>query len=247
MKVREIRSKSVLSKSQVSDYTVNTYVGCAHACTYCYAKFMKRFTGHKEAWGDFVDVKANAPRLLVAEIARKKPGKVWVSGVCDPYQPIEKRYGLTRECLEVLCEHGWPVTIQTKSPLVLRDLDLLKKFREIEVVLTITTADDRVRRMFEPFAPPVAERLEALAVLSRASIETCAMIAPLLPGAEDLPQALSGKVDHVLVDRMNYHYADRVYAKNGLVSAMTGEFFVRKKEELTECFEREGTPYEFLY
>ena len=78
MKIKEIHSKAILSSSQVYDYVVNPYVGCQHACSYCYARFMKRFSGHKEPWGDFVDVKINAPDLLQAEIRKKKKGKVWV-------------------------------------------------------------------------------------------------------------------------------------------------------------------------
>ncbi len=86
---------------------------------------MKKFTGHTEPWGSFVDVKVNAVELLGKEIRKKKPAEVWVSGVCDPYQPLEEKYRLTRECLRILLQHGWPVRIQTKSPLVLRDLDIL--------------------------------------------------------------------------------------------------------------------------
>jgi DNA repair photolyase len=92
MKIREIKAKNILSKSQVYDYALNPYVGCQHACVYCYARFMKRFTGHKERWGEFVDVKINAPELLAFEVRKKKVGRVWISGVCDPYQPLEKSY-----------------------------------------------------------------------------------------------------------------------------------------------------------
>src|SRR5512142_1783515 len=127
MNIREIEAKSILSKSQIYDYALNAYVGCAHRCIYCYAKFMKRFTGHREPWGEFVDVKINAPDLLAGEIRRKKKGTVWISGVCDPYQPLEARYGLTGKCLETLIRDGWPVVIQTRSPLVLRDLDIMKE------------------------------------------------------------------------------------------------------------------------
>jgi DNA repair photolyase len=88
MKIREIKAKSILSKSQVYDYALNPYVGCQHGCVYCYAKFMKRFTGHRETWGKFVDIKINAPELLAYEVKRKKVGRVWISGVCDPYQPL---------------------------------------------------------------------------------------------------------------------------------------------------------------
>ncbi len=84
MNIREIKAKSILSKSQVYDYALNPYVGCQHGCVYCYAKFMKRFTGHGERWGEFVDVKINAPELLAHEVKRKKVGRVWISGVCDP-------------------------------------------------------------------------------------------------------------------------------------------------------------------
>jgi DNA repair photolyase len=115
MIVKEIKAKSILSKSRVYDYALNAYVGCQHRCLYCYAKFMKRFTGHREAWGAFVDVKVNAPELLAREVKKKRKGRVWISGVCDAYQPLEKKYLLTRRCLEILVEQGWPVTIQTKS------------------------------------------------------------------------------------------------------------------------------------
>src|SRR5512136_1807482 len=127
MKITEIRAKTILSKSQVSDYTVNAYVGCGHACLYCYAKFMKRFTGHSEEWGGFVDVKVNAAELLAKEVTKKRPGRVWISGVCDAYQPLERKYQLTRKCLAILVENNWPVRVQTKSPLVLRDMDILRQ------------------------------------------------------------------------------------------------------------------------
>lgn len=96
MVLREIQARSILSKSQVFDYVVNPYVGCQHSCTYCYARFMKRFSGHREPWGEFVDAKINAPDLLKRELDKKTPGRVWVSGVCDPYQPLEAEYKLTR-------------------------------------------------------------------------------------------------------------------------------------------------------
>ena len=125
--VKEVYAKSILTKSQIYPYVVNPYTGCQHGCSYCYARFMKRVTGHKEPWGEFVDVKVNAPKLLQKEVLRRKPDRVWVSGVCDPYQPLEAKYRLTRRCLAILADHGWPITIQTRSPLVLRDMDIIKK------------------------------------------------------------------------------------------------------------------------
>jgi len=109
MIVREIYARSILSKSKVFDYVVNPYIGCQHGCAYCYARFMKRFTGHKEPWGEFVDVKINAAHLLQREIEKMPPGRVWVSGVCDPYQPLERAYELTKKCLEILVRYDWPI------------------------------------------------------------------------------------------------------------------------------------------
>ncbi len=247
MIVQEVYARTILSKSKVSDYTINPYIGCEHGCTYCYARFMKRFTGHRESWGTFVDAKINAATLLNLEIRRKKPGRVWISGVCDPYQPLENRYKLTRRCLEILSEHGWPVTIQTKSPLVLRDMDLLKSFNEIEAGLTITTANEEIRQMFEPNLPTTLKRINTLEKLHVAGLRTYAMIAPLLPGAEDLVSQLEGKVDYVLIDRMNYHYADCVYRKYDLESARTEAFFIEKKKELAEALEKKKIPYKLLF
>jgi DNA repair photolyase len=234
MKIQEIQAKNILSKSRVYDWTINPYVGCQHGCIYCYAKFMKRFSGHKENWGEFVDVKINAPELLNREIKKKKKGRVWVSGVCDPYQPVEKKYELTKKCLEILQRNNWPVTIQTKSPLVLRDLELLKKFQEIEVGFTITTGDEKIRKIFEPRTAPINERIETLDKLHQEGIKTYAMIAPLLPKAESLALKLKGKVDYVIIDKMNYHYADWVYKKYQLEKIQNGDVLVNlfKKENI---------------
>ena len=247
MIVKEIEAKSILSKSQVYDYALNAYVGCQHQCLYCYAKFMKRFTGHREPWGAFVDVKVNAPELLAREVKKKQKGRVWMSGVSDAYQPLENKYKLTRRCLEILVEQGWPVTIQTKSLLVLRDIEILKRSSDIEVGFTITTADEKVRKIFEPGAPPIANRVEALGILHEEGIATFVMVAPMLPGAEALAALLKGKVDHALIDRYNYHYADRAYKEHGMQQAMDEDFFAEKGEELRAAFEKAGIPCRVLY
>ncbi len=243
----EIRVKSVLSRSKVYDYVVNPYRGCQHGCTYCYARFMRRFTGHREPWGEFVDAKVNAPDLLEREAARKPTGRVWVSGVCDPYQPLEARHNLTGRCLEILVRHGWPLTVQTRSPLVLRDVELLAHAGDAEVGMSVTTADDGMRKLFEPHAPPIEGRIDALGKLRRAWIRTFAMIAPLLPGAEGLVTALEGKVDRVLIDRLNYSYGDWVYRKYRLESAMTDNFFACKGRELHAGFTGAGIDCDVLF
>jgi DNA repair photolyase len=230
--VKEVLAKSILSSSKIYPYVVNPYTGCQHGCTYCYARFMKRVTGHREPWGEFVDVKINAPNLLQKEIQKKRRGRVWVSGVCDPYQPLEAKYKLTRQCLEILARNNWPVIIQTRSPLVLRDLDIIKDARDFEVGLSVTTADDHVRKLFEPDAPPTGDRIAILDALHQAGVRTYAMIAPVLPGAEGLKELLKGKVDYTIIDCMNYHYADWVYRKYGLDYALTDDFCYRMRQEL---------------
>jgi len=247
MNLKEIRSKTILSRSKIHDYVINPYVGCQHACSYCYARFIKRFTAHDEPWGGFVDVKINAPDLLHVEIHRKKRGRVWISGLCDPYQPPEEKYMLTRKCLEILAFYRWPVTIQTRSSLVLRDMDIFKRAENFEVGLTVTTADDKVRRLFEPEAPSIEERIYTLGELHRSGISTYAMIAPLLPGAGVLAEALAGKADRIIIDRMNYHYADWIYRKYKMEEYLSDEFFQKSGRELASACNRLGIACDQAY
>ncbi len=247
MIVNEIQSKTILSASKIYNYVINPYVGCQHACQYCYARFIKKFTRHTEPWGDFVDVKINAPDLLRTEVKKKKCATVWISGLCDPYQPLETKYELTRKCLEILVDNDWPVVIQTRSSLVLRDLDILKRAKNMEVGLSITTADDEIRKLFEPLAPPIKERIDTLAQLHQAGIKTYAMIAPILPGTENLADALKGKVDYVLVDRMNYHYADWIFRKYHLEDKLSDDFFQETGRKLAQDFQLSGIPCHLAY
>lgn len=205
--IREIIAKSILTKSGIpgADYCINPYIGCFHGCRYCYATFMKKYTNHEEPWGSFVDVKMNAPEILRRQLKRAVKGTIIISSVTDAYQPVEGRYKLTRRCLEELLSYQFPVGILTKSPLVLRDMDIIKKFRDIEVGITITTNDERIRKIFEPKAPPVEARIQTLKRLHENGIRTYVFIGPVLPMN---PEALCGKikpyVDYVFIDRMNY-------------------------------------------
>jgi DNA repair photolyase len=242
MIVKEVNAKTILSPSKVFPYVINPYTGCAHGCTYCYARFMKRFTHHLEPWGEFVDVKINAPELLRKQIARKKPDRVWVSGVCDPYQPLEAKYQLTRQCLDILACNGWPVTIQTRSPLLLRDIDILSKGEAFDIGLSVTTADDGIRKLFEPHAPVISQRIKALDELHRTGLHTYVMIAPMLPGADGLGELLADKVDYVILDRMNYNHSVWVYRKYHLADQMSDEFFSQTKYTLQATFSKYGIP-----
>jgi DNA repair photolyase len=205
--IKEVRAKSILSRSGIEgiSYTVNPYTGCSHGCLYCYATFMKKYTGHTEAWGEFVDAKINAPLLLAKQLPRAARGNVIVSSVTDPYQHTEAEYALTRGCLVALLKHDFPVKILTKSPLVVRDMDVIGQFSAIEVGLTVTTDDDRIRQIFEPKAPSIEERLRALRTIHEHGIQTYAFIGPALPmSPATLADKLAPHVDRVLIDRMNY-------------------------------------------
>src|SRR5271157_56404 len=205
--IKEIYAKSVLSRSGIEgiSYTVNPYIGCSHGCRYCYATFMKKYTGHPEAWGAFVDAKVNAPLLLEKQLSRAERGTVILSSVTDPYQQIEGQYKLTRACLVALSNSDFPVEILTKSPLVLRDMDVISKMQPYEVGFTITTDDDNIRRIFEPQAPPVEERVRALQALHDKGIRTYVFVGPVLPMNPDtLAQKIRPYAHRVMVDAMNY-------------------------------------------
>ena len=228
LKITEVRAKTILSRSGIpgADYCINAYTGCSHACTYCYATFMKRFTGHTEEWGPFVDVKLNAAEVLNSQIRKAKRGTVMLSSVTDAYQPVEKKYGLTRKCLEILLEHQFPVDILTKSPLVLRDIDLFKQFGDIDVGITITTDNEEMRRIFEPHAPSIEDRIAALRELKAQGIRTYVFIGPMLPmDPERLGEMIRDHADSVLIDRMNYiAKTANIYRRHGLMQWLDKRF-----------------------
>jgi len=250
LKVKEVKAKSILNRSKIFEYCLNPYTGCQINCAYCYARlFMRRYSGHSEAWGEFVDVKVNAAEILKKQLDKAKRGTVWISSVCDPYQPLEATYRLTRSCLKELAKKGFPVNIQTKSTLVLRDVDLFQEFKAIEVGFTITTNDEQVASLFEPGATPVEERLRALETIHSSGINTFAFVGPLLPGnPERLIESLEGKVDTVLIDRMNYVYSVRgFYHQLGLQGEMTDRFFRECRERLISELEKRKMKFQALF
>lgn len=202
MKINEVGCKSVLSDTKLYglDYSINPYTGCEHACRYCYAVFMKKFTEHKEEeWGRFVDVKTNAPEVLKKEVKDKGPGSVLLSSVTDPYQPLEEEYEITRELLKILQENNFSVSILTKSDLVLRDLDVLKKFDhgKLSVGLTINFVDEEDRNIWEPCASTIDERIRTLKKLKTENIPTYVHVGPWLEGITDLEEIVRRTEDYI--------------------------------------------------
>jgi DNA repair photolyase len=251
VKVREIFSKTILTKTAITgfDYCINPYVGCGHGCRYCYASFMKRFTGHKEPWGEFIDVKVNAPHLLKKQLKRARQGIVSLSTVTDPYQPIERTYQLTRNCLSILLEGQFSVNILTRSSLCLRDIDLFKQFKKIEVGLSITTHDENIKKIFEPHSSSIHTRVKALETLRGEKIRTYAFIGPMLPlDSKILVKMLEGLIDEVLIDRMNYpNKVKAIYRKAKLGPYLEEDYFHIVGRELKEGFEQKGVPVSMCY
>ncbi len=214
LKMQAVQCKNALVRSKIEgmDYALNPYTGCEHGCLYCYAEFMKKYTNHREPWGEFVDVKINVVERLKHQVRRAKPGVVMIGTVTDAYQPAEERFLLTRQCLEVLANSDFPVSIQTKSDLVLRDLDVLKRMKEREVGLTITSSDPYVEAAFEPGASDLDRRLEALRELTGCGIPAFAFVGPILPFFSDNVDSLKSvfrklkkaKINKIYLDKMNY-------------------------------------------
>ena len=250
IKVSKVHAKSVLNRSKIFDYCINPFTGCQIGCVYCYARlFMKRYSGHREPWGQFVDVKVNAPEILKKQLKKAKVGIIWISSVCDPYQPLEAKFGITRNCLKELVDKKFPINIQTKSILALRDLDLFKNIETIEVGFTITTDNDQMAKYFEPGANLINERINALAKLHDAGIKTYAFIGPILPGNPTrLVAQLEGKVDKILIDRMNYLPSVRwFYHQKGIREAMKDNFFQKYKKSLLLEIKKKNIDFEVLF
>ena len=189
--IQEIAAKNIITKTDipVCDYAVNPYVGCTHGCKYCYASFMKRFTNHPEPWGTFLDVKY-WPEIRKPE---KYAGKELFFGtVTDPYNPQEEQYCRTRALLEQLQGSGVKITIQTKSDLVLRDIDLLRTFPGLRVGFSINTLDEGFRADMDN-AVSIERRLTAMKVLHEEGIRTTCFISPIFPALTDV-FAIIGRV-----------------------------------------------------
>ena len=184
-RVTEKNCKTALSRSGLSyDYTVNPYIGCLHGCVYCYANFMRRFSGHlQDSWGSFVDVKVNLLDVLAKELPRRPGGSIWISSVCDPYEQVEARYKLTRGAIQLISRYSkFTISILTKNSLILRDIDLLTQLQgRVDVGFTITTFNREAQLIFEPHASPVNERIQAVKRLNEAGVDAWVFIAPMLP------------------------------------------------------------------
>ena len=256
--IREIDTKNVMTKSNlpVSDYSVNPYVGCAHACAYCYASFMKRFTNHAEPWGEFVDVKYWPEIKNPAKYAGKE---AFLCSVTDPYQPCEAEYGRTRALLEQLRGSGVSISISTKSDLVLRDLELIRTFPGARVSWSINTLDEGFRQEMDR-AVSIERRLDAMKRFYDAGIQTTCFISPIFPGITDpveIIEAAKDRCNLVWLENLNLRgdYRSRILnwvhqnhpeldvLYRAVYTRGDRSYWMSLDQELREYAAKEGMPY----
>lgn len=191
------------SKLPASDYVINPYVGCIHGCVYCYACFMGRFTGHTEKWGTYLEPK----KFTSYKLPKNLEGKtILIGSVTDAYNPAEKKYELMPKILEQLKDCPAHIEILTKSNLILRDIELIKKMTDISVGVSLSNLIAEDNKLIEPGASAAEERIETLRVLHEAGVSTYLFIAPYLPGITNIKKifnAVEGTVDYVCVENLN--------------------------------------------
>ncbi len=198
------------------DFSLNPYIGCGFACSYCFAAFFQPDSTRFEQWGTWIDVKENAEKHLArrTDLLGKR---IFMSSATDPYQPLEAKVGLTRRILEVLAVPSRQprLVIQTRGPLVTRDIDLLKQFHHLRVNMSITTDDDSMRRQFEPNCASIERRLQAIRELKEAGLRTSVCLVPMLPISNPERFAktlLSVQADHYVA--AGFKISDRQFAAN---------------------------------
>lgn len=232
--------KTYLSKSKIPgfDYVINPYIGCPHKCVYCYAEYIRKFTGHPEEWGDFLDVKTCDVPLKPSKLFHTR---VMLSSVTDPYNPYEKQYERTRRMLKELQFCQAYVFILTKSALVLRDVDILKKMPGSEVALSFSSADERFRELAEPGAAGVEEKINVLKTLHENGIKTAVMAAPILPGISDWKAIIETTLPYT--DRYGFDSLNMRPAYQKKVMAFIGTHYPDLLSLYADIYLKEETSY----
>ncbi len=203
MRIIRVKAKNPFGKTKIpgAKFVINQYIGCEHGCRYCYAKFICKWYDYGE-WGEWVIVRENLPELVRGRFVN---GWVYMSSISDAYQPIEAEIRLTRRILQNM-NKNIRLKILTKSDLVLRDLNLLKEFKRVEVGLTVNSFDEDLRRVIEPKAPKMERRFKALENLHNAGIRSYGFISPVIPNLTDLDYIIERTkefVEYYIIELLN--------------------------------------------
>lgn len=240
IQIREILAKTILTEAKGYldvgfTHSLNPYSGCAFACRYCYVREMPIQRFKEIPWGEWVDIKLNAAENVRNEILKlrrkNRAVNIFMSSATDPYQPVERKAKIVQGILEEMIETPPDfLQIQTRSPLITRDIELLAKLNEkckVLVSMTVETDREDIKRLFAPYAPGIKLRLKALKEIHDAGIRTQASISPVLPFTPDFPKVFDGIVDHIWIDTLtigdgaNGKRSDRlgmpdIFEENGL-------------------------------
>lgn len=192
---KEILTKDLLTKSNLpaSDYVINPYIGCPHACKYCYARFMKRFTGHTEEWGNFIDIKRCDKPINTKKLYHKS---VFMSSVTDCYNPVEEKYEITKNILNQLKQADCFITLSTKSDLILRDIDILKEMKNLTVAMSVNTLDNTFQNDMDN-ASSITQRIAALKELRKQGIYTVLFMSPIFPYITDFKKIVDATSEFI--------------------------------------------------
>lgn len=251
MKVRNKDAKNIIVRSNIPgvNYVINPYTGCQHGCIYCYAEFMKRFTDHKgEEWGEFLDIKQYDFSKIKAHKYDNKT--ILLSSVTDPYLPLELKCKNTRKILENLIETEAHISILTKSKYVLRDIDLFKEFKNIEVGISISVLDEDISKEIEPIASKPMDRINAIKTLYKNGIKTYIFISPIFPRItpyEDIIQKSKNFTDYFMFENLNYrsHNISRIlsFVERRFPKVLSLYQEMRKNRAIWELIEQEIKEY----
>lgn len=255
---KQIEVNDYLTKSNLpaSDYVINPYVGCPHGCKYCYASFMKRFTQHKEDWGTFIDIKKCSKKINLKKIEHKK---VFLSSVTDCYNEFEEKYELTRRILEQLVNVECELSISTKSKLILRDLDLLKKMKNLTVSMSINTLDENFKNDMDN-ASPIHDRLNTLKELHKNGIKTVLFMSPIFPYITDFKKIidvsknyineywfenlnLRGSYKHTIFEYIENKYPNLLNKYNDIYNKKNKNYWINLSKEIDEYCKTNNIKY----
>ncbi|MDR1493288.1 MAG: radical SAM protein [Planctomycetaceae bacterium] len=266
MLIKQVAVKNILTKSKLpdADYVINPYIGCNHHCVYCYAEFMSRFTGHTgEKWGDFMDVKEGYKILSTEKMSGQT---ILLGSATDPYNPLENKYEKTRNILLQLENGKADIEILTKSPLVLRDIDILSRMKHIRVGISLSTTDTVFARLTEKSAASPDKRIDAMRQLHLAKIPVYAFVSPLFPFLSDYKAIVSaveeyadeicfenlnlrGNYKQAVLDLIAKHYPE-VFANFVAVYNSKQNFnryWQAKQEEIETFMRKRKTPYKMYF